>query len=99
MARLISKWPQTSVSGSKRTNLDYSKWLDDWFVGTGKDESCFLEGSWWDMICLARNILASENTKIAAPEYYHPEWANDNWCGEDMPYEFDADGERKGGDE
>ena len=92
MDRLITKWPQTSVSGSKRTNLDYSKWLDDWFVGTGKDESCYLEGSWWDMICLARNILASENTKIAAPEYYHPEWANDNWCGEDMPYEFDADG-------
>lgn len=87
---VISEWPQTDVSGSKRTNLVYSKWLDDWFVGYGKDESCFLEGSWWDLICLARNILASKNTQIAAPKYYHPEWENDNWCGEDMPYEFRA---------
>ena len=84
---VINEWPQTSVSGSKRTNLDRSEWIDDWFVGTGKDESCYLEGSWWDMICLARNILASENTKIAAPEYYHPEWENDNWSGQE-PYEF-----------
>ena len=85
---VISEWPEKSVSGSKRTNLHYSKWLDDWFVGTGKDASCYLEGSWWDMICLARNILASENTKIAAPEYYRHDWSNDNWCGEEQPYEF-----------
>ena len=46
------------------------------------------------MICLARNILASENTKIAAPEYYHPEWENDNFYYDKIPYEFvDSDEE------
>ena len=40
------------------------------------------------MICFARNVLASENTKICAPEYYHPEFYNDNYCGENMPYTY-----------
>lgn len=85
---VISEWPEQYVSGSKRTNLIPSEWINDWFVGHGKDESCYLEGSWWDMICLARNILASRNTQLAAPEYYHPEWENDNYTGEEKPYEF-----------
>lgn len=84
----IEKWPVHSLSGSKRTNLHYSDWLADWFVGSGKDYSCQFEGTWWDMICLARNILACENTKMVAPEFYHPEWENDNYCGEEQPYEF-----------
>lgn len=88
---IIKDWPDKYISGSKRTNLNYSRWLDDWFVGSGKDQSCFLEGTWWDMICLARNILASENTGLVAPEYYLPEWKNDNYCGEDIPYEFNKD--------
>lgn len=85
---IIKDWPDKYVDGAKRCNINYSEWLSDWFVGTGKDESCYLEGTWWDMICLARNILASENTKLVAPEYYHPEWQNYNYCGEDKPYEF-----------
>jgi len=84
----ISKWTDEYIGGAKRCNLNYSDWLSDWFVGTGKDESCYMEGTWWDMICLARNILASENTKMVAPEFYKPEWKNDNYCGEDIPYEF-----------
>lgn len=86
---IIEDFPDKSISGAKRCNLDYSEWLSDWFVGTGKDESCYLEGTWWDMICLARNILASKNTELVAPEYYHPEWENYNYCGEDKPYEFE----------
>ncbi len=69
----ILKWEETWLSGAKRCNLGKSEWLPDWFIGTGKDESCQLEGNWWDMICLARNILASPNTKQAAPEFYKPE--------------------------
>lgn len=86
--KIIKDFPDTFVRGAKRCHLNYSEWMGDWFVGTGKDESCYLEGTWWDMICLARNILASENTKIAAPEFYKPEWSNENYLGEEKPYEF-----------
>ena len=83
----IEKWPDESVSGAKRANIDKSEWTNDWFVGSGKDESCQFEGTWWDMICFARNVLASENTRLAAPEFYRPEWANSNYV-EDEPYEL-----------
>jgi len=69
---IIKKWKDEYIRGSKRCNIRYSDWLSDWFVGFGKDESCQFEGTWWDMICFARNILASENTKMVAPEYYKP---------------------------
>lgn len=87
----IKKWESEYESGAKRCNLGKSDWLGDWFVGTGKDESCWLEGTWWDMICLARNILASKNTEQCAPEWYHPEYANNNYCGEEKPYEYIGD--------
>lgn len=91
----IKKWEERYVSGAKRANIVESDWLDDWFVGFGKDESCQFEGTWWDMICFARNILASKNTKQCCPEYYHPEYANDNYCGEEIPYVFDEGGEEE----
>ena len=87
--KTIRGFPETWAKGSKRTNIEISKWLGDWFVGYGKDESCQFEGTWWDMICFARNILASENTKLCAPEFYKPELANDNYNSEDKPYVFD----------
>lgn len=71
--------PEKWVSGSKRTNIAASEWIDGWFVGFGKDESCCFEGTWEDMVFFARNVLASENTKIVAPDYYKPEWANENY--------------------
>lgn len=85
----IEKWEHAGfVSGAKRANIEPSDWLPDWFVGFGKDESCQFEGTWWDMICFARNVLANPNTRQCAPEFYHPEFANDNYCGEDVPYEY-----------
>ena len=89
----VKEWKDEFISGAKRCNICKSDWLDDWFVGTGKDESCYLEGTWWDMICLARNILASKNTKMVAPEFYHPEWENINYRGEEKPYRFIKAGE------
>lgn len=91
MSKEIKSWPEKWVSGSKRTNLHYSQWLSDWFVGSGKDQSCQFEGTWWDMICFARNVLASPNTELVAPEFYHPEWLNDNYTGEEMPYRFSGE--------
>ncbi len=88
----IKEWKDTEIRGAKRCNLNKSDWSDDWFVGTGKDESCYFEGTWWDMICFARNILASENTKMVAPEFYHPEWANYNYFSEEKPYRFIGEG-------
>lgn len=87
----INKWEEEYISGAKRTNIIESEWLNDWFVGFGKDESCQFEGTWWDMICFARNILSSPNTKQCAPEFYHPELKNDNYCGEEIPYEYVGD--------
>ena len=89
----VKEWKDEFISGAKRCNIDKCNWIDDWFVGTGKDESCYLEGTWWDMICLARNILASKNTKMVAPEFYHPEWENINYRGEEKPYRFIKAGE------
>lgn len=88
----IKDFPVKSISGAKRANIYYSEWLSDWFVGFGKDEGCQFEGSWWDMICFARNILACENTKLVAPEYYHPEWEINNYTGEEIPYKFEMEG-------
>lgn len=84
----IKNFSEMYVSGAKRANISHSDWLSDWFVGYGKDRYCQFEGTWWDMICFARNVLASENTKMVAPEFYKPEWKNDNYCGEQMPYVF-----------
>ncbi len=84
----IEQWKETTITGAKRAHISASDWLPDWFVGYGKDGGCQFEGTWWDMICFARNILASENTKQCAPEFYHPEYKNDNYTGEQMPYEF-----------
>ena len=88
----IDKWPEHGTSGGKRANVTANLYnsptfLGDWFEGYGKDESCRFEGSWWDMICFARNVLASENTRLAAPEFYRPEWSNDNYTGP-KPYTF-----------
>lgn len=38
---------------------------------------------------------ASENTNMVAPEFYRPEWENDNYCGEEIPYRFIGAGEQK----
>ena len=46
------------------------------------------------MVCFARNVLASENTKMIAPEYYKPEWENSNYYGEEKPYEFSSQFEK-----
>lgn len=40
------------------------------------------------MICFARNVLASKNTQKAAPKYYMPELENNNYTGENKPYEY-----------
>ena len=72
-------YPDKCISGAKRANIIESDWIEDWFVGFGKDTSCQFEGSWHDMVCFARNVLASENTKIVAPDYYKPEWKNNNY--------------------
>lgn len=86
--KTIKDFPDKYLRGAKRAKIGYSEWLPDWFVGYGKDEFCKFEGTWWDMICFARNVLASENTKLVAPEFYKPEWKNENYDGEEKPYIF-----------
>lgn len=51
----------------------------DKFRLSGKDDSCCVEGTWLHWCLFACNILASENTKLIAPELYAPELNNDNY--------------------
>lgn len=60
------------ISGAKRANIVHSDWLDDWWVGHGKDESCQFEGSWADMANFASKILSHPNTEKVAPDLYRP---------------------------
>lgn len=80
--KYIENYPDKYITGGKRANLNECDDIPGWFVGSGKTEGCQFEGGWWDMICFARNVLASENTKMVAPEFYKPEWKNDNYLGE-----------------
>jgi hypothetical protein len=71
--------PDLSVRGSNRTHVEKStpvNEFDEWFVATGRDGTCQFEGSWYNLICFARNVLASENTRIVDLEYYRPTWRN-----------------------
>lgn len=43
------------------------------------------------MICFARNILANPNTKQCAQEWYHPEYKNDNYLGEECSYIYEEE--------
>lgn len=90
---IVKGWPERFITGAKRANIECDgAFIPDWFTGYGKDTSCQFEGTWWDMVCFARNVLASENTKIACPEFYQPALANENYTGE-PPYIFEAEDE------
>lgn len=52
---------------------------DDMFRLHGKDESCMVEGTWFDWVCFACNILAHDNTKAIAPDLYEPKLQNGNY--------------------
>lgn len=95
---VIPEWPQRGLRGAKRANITHSDWQRDWFVGFGKDQSCQFEGTWWDMICFARNVLASENTRLAAPEFHRPDWKNDNYTGPE-PYDMSLVGIQSAADQ
>ena len=90
--KTIREWKSAEECGSIDTNIVKSNWIGDWFVGYGYNLSDRFAGTWWDMICFARNVLASENTKLAAPQYYTPGWATRDHAGEEKPYIFDESG-------
>lgn len=51
----------------------------DQFFMHGKDDSCVVEGSWYDWLCLVGNILASKTVQHNYPELHQPKLANDNY--------------------
>lgn len=61
------------LSGGRRANLRPSDWMDNWWVGEGKDEHCAFEGTWKDLANLAAQILSHPNTEKVAPELYQPD--------------------------
>ena len=89
-----SMLPVSGIRGAKRVNADrgmYQEWTtfgqrlgpardsDDKFRLSGKDESCCVEGTWFDWCCFACNVLASKNTNVLCPELYEPALANNNY--------------------
>src|SRR5690242_10835859 len=42
------------------------------FFMHGKDDSCLVEGSWYDWLCLVGNVLASNSVKHNYPKLYMP---------------------------
>lgn len=64
---------KVDMSGGKRANLGHSEWIDGWWVGWGKDESCQFEGPWEHMAILAAKILRHPNTQKVAPNLYMPD--------------------------
>jgi hypothetical protein len=66
---------KVNLSGGKRTRIAHSDWIDGWWVGYGKDESCQFEGPWQHLAILAAKILRHPNTQRAAPNLYQPDIA------------------------
>lgn len=66
---------KVGLRGGKRANLDHSEYLDDWWVGSGKNESCQFEGPWEHMAIIAAKILRHPNTQKVAPNLYRPDLA------------------------
>ena len=74
----------TGINGLFNPDKDLSnapvvKNPDDLFRFHGKDESCVVEGTWFDWVAFACNVLASKNTEAVAPELYEPKLSNDNY--------------------
>lgn len=65
--------PPEFLRGGKRTNLERSEWMGDWWVGYGKDDGCQFEGSWAAMVYLAAKILRHPATEVVAPNLYRPD--------------------------
>ena len=64
---------KVTITAAKRVHLEPSDWLEDWWVGYGKDESCQFEGRWLDIAIFAAKVLQNENTKLVAPNLYRPD--------------------------
>jgi hypothetical protein len=82
------------IRGAKRINAcrgEYQEWCQisrtmtsprntgNKFRLSGKDESCCVEGTWFDWCCFACNVLASRNTELMCPELYEAALDNDNY--------------------
>ncbi len=63
------------MSSGKRTNLERSEYLRDWWVGSRKDEGYQFEGSWAAMAYLAAKILSDPATEIVVPNLSCPDLA------------------------
>jgi hypothetical protein len=68
--------PPAYLCGGKRTNIERSEGLTDWWFGYGKDKSCDFEGSWAAMAILAAKILSHPATGVATPNLYRPDLAD-----------------------
>lgn len=66
------------LTGQPQTFTERRTEQDQFFMH-GKDDSCLVEGTWYDWLCLVGNILASETVKENYPTLYQPQLANDNY--------------------
>lgn len=68
-------WDDTYVSGGKRLTLSKDSDKPDHFVGHGKDKSCVVSGSWYQLMVLATEVRISQNTKRVIDACGLPDWA------------------------
>lgn len=64
---------KVTLRGGKRNRIAHSAWLDDWWIGEGKEPGCDFEGTWEHMAILAARILAHPNTQKVAPNLHRPD--------------------------
>lgn len=63
---------EVRLSGGKRANIGPG-YIDNWWIGWGKDHSCQFEGTWDHMVELAAKILSHSNTSKTRPDLYLPD--------------------------
>lgn len=63
----MNKFGETIHGGGRRLAMKPSKYLSDWYVGwSPRNSSDCAEGTWFDWVELARNILAAEEARVRA---------------------------------
>lgn len=71
--------PFTAIVTGQEQTFTPRKTEEGQFFMHGKDDSCLVEGSWYDWLCLVGNILGSDTVRVNYPELYQPQLKNDNY--------------------
>lgn len=64
----MNKFGETIHGGGRRLAMQPADLLSDWYVGwSPRNDSYCAEGTWFDWVEMAQNILKAEEERKAAP--------------------------------